>query len=165
MLDSKIENLTSQLKLIGLLAPTVLAMNCIGILLCLIVLYNINSGINERSGQAMLQQIKADFEEFEPIDRATRGSSMRVRELETGLETELSEMGVVDMTNTIIASEQNAQLFLRLLKVNVYNLAGLIPGTASWYEIYAPVIEAAIERSRSRQVQLLAIKQFYESAA
>jgi len=44
-------------------------------------------------------------------------------------------------------------------------LAGLIPGTASWYDIYAPVIDAAIERSRLRQSQLLQIKQYYELMA
>lgn len=165
MLNPNQENLTSRLKLISLLAPMVLAINCIGILLSIYVLYSINSSINQRSGQELLKQIRADYTEFESIDKAARGTMLNVRELEMDLDTELSEEGVMNMANTIIITERNAQLFLRLLKVNVYNLAGLIPGTASWYEIYAPVIDAAIERSRLRQSQLLQIKQHYELAA
>jgi hypothetical protein len=90
---------------------------------------------------------------------------VKVREIEINLEIELSEKGVMNMANTIIITEHNAQLFLLLLKVNVYNLTGLIPGTASWYEFYAPIIDAAIERSRLRKSQLLEITQYYKLAA
>lgn len=165
MLNPNKENLTSRLKLISLLAPLVLAINCVGIMLCIYVLYNVGSSINQRSGQELLEQIRGDFNEFESLDKATRSTMVNVRKLEMNLDTELSEKGVVNLADTIITTERNAQLFLRLLKVNVYNLAGIIPGTASWYEIYAPVIDAAIERSRLRQSQLLTIKQQYELAA
>lgn len=165
MLNSNLENLTGRLKLISLLAPMVLAINCIGIVLCIIVLFSVGATISERSGRELLQQTRDDYKEFESLDTQTRSSMVKVRELEVNFDTELREEGVMNMANTIIVTEVNAQLFLRLLKVNVYNLAGLIPGTASWYEIYAPVIDAAIERSRLRQSQLLEIKQHYELAA
>jgi hypothetical protein len=165
MLNPNLENLTGRLKLISLLAPMVLVINCIGIILCIIVLFSVGISINERSGRELLQQTRDDYKEFESLDTATRSTMVKVRDLEMGFDTELSEERVMKLANTIIITEGNAQLFLRLLKVNVYNLAGLIPGTASWYEIYAPVIDAAIERSRLRQSQLLQIKQHYELAA
>ncbi|MFT6093865.1 MAG: hypothetical protein ACJA2Q_001765 [Pseudohongiellaceae bacterium] len=165
MLNQDRENLTGRQKLIGLLAPMVVAINCIGIVLCITVLYSVGSSINERSGGELLQQIRADYSEFEILDKATRKSMVKVGELEASLDTDFSEKGITDMASTLIITERNAQLFLRLLKVNVYNLAGLIPGTASWYEIYAPVIDAAIERSRLRLSQLLQIRQHYQTTA
>jgi hypothetical protein len=164
MLNQKHENLTGRLKLIGLFAPMVLAINCIGILLCITVLYSVGSSINERSGAELLEQIRVNYSEFEMLNKATRNSMTKVAELEN-INTDFSEKGVTDMASTLLITERNTQLFLRLLKVNVYNLAGLIPGTASWYDIYAPVIDAAIERSRLRQSQLLQIKQYYELMA
>ena len=165
MLNPDQETLTSRLKLINLFAPMIIAMNCIGILLCIYVLFSVGSTINQRSGRDLLQQTREDFNDFTILDRATRSSMIEVREIETNLEIELSNKGVMTMANTIAITEHNAQLFLRLLKVNVYNLTGLIPGTASWYELYAPIIDAAIERSRLRQSQLLEITQYYELAA
>jgi hypothetical protein len=165
MLNPDQETLTSRLKLISLFAPMVLAMNCIGIVLCFYVLFSVGSTINQRSGQDLLQQTREDFNDFEILDRATRNSMVNVRELEVNLEIELSEKGVMNMATTITITERNVQLFLRLLKVNVYNLTGLIPGTASWYELYAPIIDSAIERSRLRQSQLLEITQYYELEA
>jgi hypothetical protein len=164
MLNQKLENLTGRLKLIGLLAPMVLAINCIGIVLCIAVFYNVGNSINERSGAELLEQMRVDYSEFEILNKATRNSMAKVAELEN-IDTSFSEKGIANMASTLIVTERNAQLFLRLLKVNVYNLAGLIPGTASWYDIYAPVIDAAIERSRRRQSQLLQIKQYYELTA
>ena len=165
MLNPDQETLTSRLKLISLFAHMVLAMNCIGILLCIYILFSVGSTINQRSGRDLTQKTREDFNEFKILDRTTRSSMVKVRDIKSNLETELSKKGVMTMANTITITEHNAQLFLRLLKVNVYNLTGLIPGTASWYELYAPIIDAAIERSRLRQAQLLEIAQYYELAA
>ena len=165
MLNPDQETLTSRLKLISLFAPMVFAMNCIGILLCIYILFSVGSTINQRSGRDLTQKTREDFNEFKILDSTTRSSMVKVRDIESNLETELSKKGVMTMANTITITEHNAQLFLRLLKVNVYNLTGLIPGTASWYELYAPIIDAAIERSRLRQAQLLEIAQYYELAA
>ncbi|MFK7864419.1 MAG: hypothetical protein AB8B95_09385 [Pseudohongiellaceae bacterium] len=160
-----IENLSSRIKLIGLLAPLVLGINITGIVLCLYVLFDLSSAITEKSGTALLEQVSSDYLEFESLSQSTRDSVETVEDFASGIGTSMSESEIVAMTETVMTSETNAQLFLRLLKVNVYNLTGEIPGTASWYEIYAPVIDGAIERSRARQLELLKIKRHYGQEA
>lgn len=162
MLNIVYENLASRIKLVGLIAPLVLGFNTVGILLCAYVLLDVGSAITEKSGAVLIDQVREDYAEFEAIDEITRKSMEDINELDRGIGTSMSEPGVVAMTELVMTSEKNAQLFLRLLKVNVYNLAGQIPGTASWYEIYAPAIDATLERSRARQLELLKIIQHYQ---
>ena len=72
MLNPDQETLTSRLKLINLFAPMIIAMNCIGILLCIYVLFSVGSTINQRSGRDLLQQTREDFNGFEILDKVTR---------------------------------------------------------------------------------------------
>lgn len=162
MLNTVHENLASRIKLVSLVAPLVLGFNTVGILLCAYVLFDVSSAITEKSGVALIDSVKEDYAAFELVNETTRKSMEDINQLGQGIGQSMSETGLVAMTENIMSSEKNAQLFLRLLKVNVYNLAGQIPGTASWYEIYAPAIDATIERSRARQLELLKIKQHYQ---
>lgn len=165
MSDPVTDNLQKRFRLIGLLAPSLIVINSIGISLCLLVLFKLSGSINERSGMNLMEAIKSDFSEFETLDAETRASMNQMKDLELKVDFELSEVGVLGLTDTVMKTERNSQVFLRLLKVNIYNLTGHIPGTASWYELYAPIIDAAIERSRVRQLRLLQVKQHYQDAA
>jgi hypothetical protein len=156
---SKIESRTT---VSSLLAPFVLGLNCIGILCCGYVLYSLSTTLHELSGVALIEVIKEDFTAFQKVDVSIRASAEKVRGLEATLDAELNQRSIVDATESVQQTEKNAQLFLRLLKVNMYNLSSYIPGIASWYELNSPALDLAIERSRSRQLKLLEIRAFYE---
>lgn len=165
MPNAATENIASKIKLIGMMAPLVIGFNTAGIVLCVYALFNLGGAITEKSGTALIEQVREDYENFGQIDEVTRSSMETVEDLDNGIGTSMSESELLAVTEIVMTSETNAQLFLRLLKVNIYNLAGQIPGTASWYEIYAPVIDSTIERSRARQLELLNIKSHYHQDA
>ncbi len=154
--------LESRATITGLLAPLVIGLNVIGILCCGYVLFSLSSSLHERSGAALLQGIKDDFALFQEMDAVTRKSTDKVHLMDESLDIELSDRSILDATQMLQDTEKNAQLFLRLLKVNMYNLTTYIPGIAAWYELHSPEIDFAIERSRSRQLRLLQIRMLYE---
>jgi hypothetical protein len=159
-----LSRIESQITISGLLAPLVLGLNCVGILCCGYVLFSFSSTLHELSGADLIEIVKEDFATFQQVDVNTRKSAAKVTELSSTLDAELSERSIVDATESIQQTEKNAQLFLRLLKVNMYNLTSYIPGIASWYELHSPAIDLAIERSRSRQLKLLEIRALYAAA-
>lgn len=149
----------------GMLAPTLLGINVVGIILCIAIMLTLSANLNERSGAHLLELVKADYHLFEDLDVDTRASMASIKGLESKLGGELSERGVLNAAQVMLETEHNAQIFLRLLKVNMYNLTGFITGTASWYEHYVPEIDDAIQRSRSRQLKLLKIQEHYANEA
>ena len=159
---SKLETRTS---INGLLAPLVLGLNCLGILCCGYVMFSLSSTLHDLSGMDLIDEVKEDYRAFEEVDAQTRKSVDLVPALSTRLDIELSDRSILDATQAMQETEKNAQLFLRLLKVNMYNLTSYIPGIASWYELHSPEIDFAIERSRSRQLKLLEIQTLYAQGA
>ncbi len=113
----------------------------------------------------MIEAVKEDFSVFQQLDVDTRKSAGEIALLDGALDAKLNQRSVLDATEAMQETERNAQLFLRLLKVNMYNLTSYVPGIASWYELHSPAIDLAIERSRSRQLKLLQIRAMYEADA
>ena len=158
---SDLSTIDSRTKINGLLAPFILGFNIIGILCCGYVFFSLSSTLHDLSGVDLVDNVKEDFLAFQQLDVDTRKSAEKVPLLSAALDAELSQRSVLDATESIQETERNAQLFLRLLKVNMYNLTSYIPGIASWYELHSPAVDLAIERSRSRQLKLLQIRALY----
>lgn len=157
--------LESRITIAGLLAPLVIALNSIGIICCGFVFFSLNSTLHDLSGVDLINSVKEDFVVFQTLDVDTRKSADKVHLLSSALDEKLTQRNVLNATESIQETEKNAQLFLRLLKVNMYNLTSYIPGIASWYELHAPEIDLAIEPSRSRQLKLLSIRALYAEDA
>ncbi|MFT4860984.1 MAG: hypothetical protein ACI95C_000182 [Pseudohongiellaceae bacterium] len=149
----------------GLLAPFILGLNFIGVVCCGYVFFALSFTLNDLSGADLIEAVKEDFSVFQQLDVGTRKSADEIALLSSTLDTKLNERSVLDATEAMQETERNAQLFMRLLKVNLYNLTSYVPGIASWYEMHSPAIDLAIERSRSRQLKLLQIRAMYESDA
>jgi hypothetical protein len=132
-----------------------------GVLTVIINLYFSNI-LEERSGAMLMRRIIVDYEVFQGLENNTVKIPLIIRNMNSSIDLEISERKILEMTNTLYDSERDYQLFFRLLKVNVYNLTEMIPGTESWYEKYGPEIDQAIERSQSRQLVLLRIQQYYQ---
>jgi hypothetical protein len=159
---SKIE---SRVTLTGLLAPLVIALNSVGIICCIYIFFTQSSTLHKLSGADLIEEIKENFETFQQLDVDTRATADKVHFFEPTLNVKLSQRAVLEITESMQTTEKNAQLFLRLLKVNMYNLTSYMPGIAAWYEINSPAIDLAIARSRSRELKLLTIRAYYAEDA
>ncbi len=159
---SKIE---SRVTITGLLAPLVIALNSIGIICCVYIFFTQSSTLHELSGVDLIDTVKDNFETFQQLDVDTRTSAEKVHLFEPALDTKLSQRSILEITESMQETEKNAQLFLRLLKVNMYNLTSYIPGIAAWYELNSPAIDLSLERSRSRELKLLTIRAHYAEGA
>ncbi len=160
--DLQIANLDARARLSAWLGISIIAINCLGIAVTLYVLFSLNSVMDQRSGAEMLEAVRRDYASFEEMETAARESMQQSRSLEDQLVLDDVENQIMALSQTLTENEKTYQVFFRLLKVNIYHLTNFIPGSNSWYEIWSPEIDSAIERSRLRQRQLLEIQRFYE---
>ena len=158
----RISTLDSKTRFSGLLAIVIIISNIVATVFCVYILLNLHDTLDIRSGKQLLDQIHADYAAFEEIESKTRISMATVRNLEASIDLKISERHILDTANKMYESERDYQLFFRLLKVNIYYLTSQIPGTYSWYEIYGPEIDKAIERSQSQQLQILQVRKYYQ---
>jgi len=167
MIDAKkirIDNVQAKLKVVQLSALSILIFNCLGIAFSVYTFLSLNDILNSRSGADLLQKVRNDFSAYQAMERNARENMTFVRQMDNLIDFEESENNIVSAATVLHNSERDFQLFFRLLKVNLYHLTGEIPGSSSWYELYGPEIDQAIERSRSRQLQLLTIQQSYDDS-
>ena len=155
ILYSKVSTLQSR-------AIIVLTVNVVASVLTVITYLYFDTVLENRSGAILMRQIIADYESFQKTETDSMKIPLAIRNLNSSVDLEISERKILEMTNTLFDSERDYQLFFRLLKVNVYNITEMIPGTESWYERYGPKIDSLIERSQSRQLVLLRIQQYYQ---
>ena len=162
--ELKIADLDSRARLSAWLGISMIAINCIGTVLTLYVLFSLNGVLDQRSGTELLEKVRSDYANFEALETDAREKMERSRGLEDQLVLDDVENKILAVSETLTENEKTFQIFFRLLKVNIYHLTNFIPGSNSWYEIWSPEIDSAIERSRLRQLQLLEIQRFYEIA-
>jgi hypothetical protein len=160
--DLQIASLDSRARLSAWLGISIIAINCIGIVITLYVLFDLNDIMDQRSGAEMLDTVRNDYRRFEEMESEARERMERSRGIEDQLQLDDVEKQIMALSQTLTENEKTYQVFFRLLKVNIYHLTNFIPGSNSWYEIWSPEIDSAIERSRFRQRQLLEIQRFYE---
>lgn len=163
--ELEIGNVESRAKLSQWLGISIIITNCLGIAATLYVLTSLSNVLSERSGIEMLEQVRADYRSYQSMEKEARKRMETSRGLEGQISIDESEQAILSLSQTLTENERNYQIFFRLLKVNIYHLTNFIPGSYSWYEIWAPEIESAIERSKLRQRQLLEIQYFYEQRA
>jgi hypothetical protein len=156
---NKLNNKVSSLQSLAIIAVTV---NVIASVLTAIIYLHLNNILEHRSGTILMRQIITDYESFQEMESASMKIPLGIRNLNSSIDLEISERDILETTNTLYNNERDYQLFFRLLKVNVYNITKVIPGTESWYDKYGPEIDHAIERSQSRQLVLLRIQQYYQ---
>jgi hypothetical protein len=159
--DLQIASLDSRARLSAWLGMSIIAINCIGIVVTLTVLFSLNGVMDQRSGADLLDAVREDYRRFEDLEADTRERMDRSRGLEDQLQLDDVEKQIIALSQTLTDNEKTYQVFFRLLKVNIYHLTNFIPGSNSWYEIWSPEIDSAIERSLFRQRQLLEIQRFY----
>ncbi|NKB31558.1 MAG: hypothetical protein GKR91_00455 [Pseudomonadales bacterium] len=157
-------SLDTKYKLIKLSALVITVFNLLGIAFSVYTFSTLHDTLDARSGADLLQQIRDDFAGYEEIEKDARANMSIIRQMDGSIDLEVSEKQILATASFLHNSEKDFQLFYRLLKVNIYHLTGEIPGSMSWYEIYGPEIDQAIERSRTRQLQLLRIQEFYGKA-
>lgn len=160
--DLQIANLDTRARLSAWLGISIIAINCIGIAVTLYVLFGLNGIMDQRSGAEMLEAVRNDYHRFAEMETQARERMDQSRGLEGQLQLDDVEKQIMALSQTLTENEKTYQVFFRLLKVNIYHLTNFIPGSNSWYEIWSPEIDGAIERSRFRQRQLLEIQRFYE---
>ena len=158
----RLSALDTKTKISGLLAMMVIAVNVVGIAMSLFLYFSLHGILDRRSGVNLIKQINSDYAKFEKIDSSTRVGMAEVRDLNSSLDLHETQQNIPDTAELLFEKERDYQVFYRLLKVNIYYLVSQIQGTGSWYEMYSPEIDEAIERSKSRQMQLLQIRQYYE---
>lgn len=158
----RLANVESRARLSAWLGVAIIAVNCIGIIATLYVLFSLGSTLNERAGLQLLEDVRADFDRYLVLEKDARGRMETSRGLENQLNIDHSEEAIIQLSKTLVENEKSYQIFFRLLKVNIYHLTNFIPGSYSWYEIWSPEIESAIERSRLRQRRALEVQRFYE---
>lgn len=161
----KFSNIESRARLSAWLGIAIIGINFIGIAVTLYVLFSLGSTLNERAGLQLLDDVRADFQRYIELEKDSRGRMELSRGLENQLDVDHSEQAIIQLSQTLVENEKNYQVFFRLLKVNIYHLTNFIPGSYSWYEIWSPEIESAIERSRLRQRQALEVQRYYELRA
>lgn len=156
--------LQSRTKLIKLCAVGVTVFNVLGIGFSVSTYINLHASLDVRSGSDLLLEVREDFAAYEAMEKGARENMAEIRQMDGSIDLDISKNQILATANVLQASEKDFQIFYRLLKVNIYHLAGEIPGSMSWYEIYGPEIDLAIERSRSRQLKILQIQQAYAEA-
>ena len=157
-----LETVDSNRKLNGLICYALIGFNCVGIAVAITVYLNLSGMLNARTGSGLLEGVRSDYDQYLVIEKAAREQMGITREIESSLVLDETAADIDILAAALIDNEKSYQIFYRLLKVNIYHLAGQIPGTYSWYEIWSPEIDAAIERSQSRQLQLLNVRQRYQ---
>jgi hypothetical protein len=156
-----LEKLDNREGMVRLAAYGLMGLNLIGIGLCVACFLIFSQLLSERTGAPLKAEMLADFEEFEALEKQSRETMTQSRQLGKDVDFDISARQIQALASELIQYERENQRFFRVLKVNMYNLSRQIPGTDSWFELYSPAIDAAIERSRSRELTLLQVNQFY----
>ena len=135
--------------------------NLAGVALALLGMFLLGISLEKRTGADLYAEIAEQYSSFAALNTSTTSAMVQVKELEMRVDWEESERRILETAETLFKTEEDFQLFLRLLKVYSYNLTDRIPNTISWYDRYGPDLDALIERSRARQLTLLRINEFY----
>lgn len=156
-----LEKLEYRQSLVRLAAFAVMTINGLGIAMALVSYLALGDLLAERTGADLKEQIRSDFSRFDALERESRKTMAAARVLGKGVDLDLSAREVSALAEQLASYEKDYQRFYRVLKVNMFNLSQQIPGTSSWFELYSPAVDAAIERSRARELTLLEVQAFY----
>ncbi|PCH58214.1 MAG: hypothetical protein COC19_08700 [SAR86 cluster bacterium] len=165
--QSRLEILRKKILVSQMLIVTAVIINVGGIVLAVSFILGLNDTITRSAGLDNLAQLESMYEQFQQGETLNRDLKAQLRSLEQQRTQEftLNQQSIQDLADTSFENENQYQLFYRLLKVNIYLFSSQMVGANSWFEVYGQEIDQAIERSLSRQLQLLRIRKLYEDNA
>ena len=146
----------------ALLVKVLMALNLAGILLTFFLISNLSANIEKKSGEQILATVEDIRDRFRAMRRDNLQRIDEIDSLKKRVDLNITQNDILLKADVLYLNEKDSQLFLRLLKVNMYFLATKIPGAENWFETYVGEVDAAIDRSRSRQRVLLNVKRYYQ---